>query len=448
MNTVKKGDAFEDEVFELIKNYINSGSFWLNPKFCKFYKKKKYYSHKRSGYIVVDISIECFLDGKSEYSQLIVIECKDYKSKVPVDDVEEFESKLHQISGVNVKGIFASRTPFQSGAFNVAKNIGMALIRILPDEQIDWVLQRNPISSKFSERTKEDKVTSKTALNDDGFIGKSQNLFCYYNDIYSSFFINVLNEIVCGDKKPSHATIPSKYKIIRSKTLNHLSLDEIDARGLQLTIDSGAKKNKEPVDLYKIISYMTESTGLTFDLASELGTDENYTSVIGSMDSKNNIIKISSSLELNSPRWRFTLAHEIGHYIFHHGYMLKNTIDEHIDIIDNYSILDFKLSSNLYRKLEWQANMFANSLLMPRYDVINSMAELIKQLDIHNFNNGIIYVDNQHCNIHNYNYIITKLKKEFNVSATIVEIRLKQLRVLNDMRTQAVKFNLDLFGGK
>lgn len=442
MNTVEKGDNFEEEVFNLIRNYINSGSFWVNPKFCKFYRKKKYYSTKRQGYIIVDISIECFIDGAKDYSQLIVIECKDYKSKIPVDDIEEFESKLHQIAGVNVKGIFASRTPFQSGAFNVAKNIGMALIRVLPEEKIDWVLQRNPISFKFSERIKEDRITSNAALNDEGFVGKSQNLFCYYNDIYSSSFINVLNNIVCGDKKPFHVTIPSKYKIVRSKTLSHLSLDEIDSRGLQLTLDSNAKESKGSVNLYKIISHLTDSTGLEFELSSDLGTDENYTSVIGSMDSKNKIIKISNSLEIDSPRWRFTLAHEIGHYIFHHGFMLQNTIDEHIDIIDNYSILDFKLSSNIFRRLEWQANMFANSLLMPRQDVFSSLVELVSRLDIRNFNNGIIYVDNQPCNIYNYDYIRSKLKMEFNVSATIVEIRLKQLRVLNDQRVKAAKFDL------
>lgn len=441
MNTVQKGDAFEDEVYNLLKNYINSGNFWLNPKFCKFYRKKKYYSKKRDGYIIVDISIECFLDGKDDYSQLIVIECKDYKSKIPVDDIEEFESKLHQISGVNIKGIFASRTPFQSGAFNVAKNIGMALIRVLPEDKIDWVLQRNPVSSKPAERIKEDRATSEYALKNEDFIGKSQNIFCYYNN-YTSSLIDILNHFVFGDKRPFHKTIPDKYKIIRSKSLSYLSLDEIDSRGLQLALAAKAG-TKGAVDLLKIVSHLKEKDGLNFDLFHELGTDEIYASALGSMDAKNNIIKISNSLEYNSPGWRFTLAHEIGHYIFHHEFMLKNKIDEHIDTDDNYSIVEFSMTSNLFRRLEWQANMFANSLLMPRSDVFCSIASLVVQLDIRNFNSGIIYVDNQQCNLHNYNYIVSKLKKEFHVSATIVEIRLKQLRILNDKRITPEKFNFN-----
>lgn len=439
MNTVKKGDAFEEEVYNLLKNYINSGNFWLNPKFCKFHRKKKYYSKKRDGYIIVDISIECFLEGKEDYSQLIVIECKDYKSKIPVDDIEEFESKLHQISGVNIKGIFASRTPFQSGAFNVAKNIGMALIRILPEDKIDWVLQRNPLSSKPADRIKEDRVTSEYALKNEDFIGQSQNIFCYYNN-YTSYIIDILNHFVCGDKKPFHKTIQNKYKIIRAKNLSYLSLDEIDSRGLQLALAAEAS-TRGAVDLSKIVSHLKEREGLKFDLSHELGTDEIYTSALGSMDAKNNIIKISSLLDYNSSSWRFTLAHEIGHYIFHHEFMLKNKIDEHFDTNDNYSIVEFNMTSNLFRRLEWQANMFANSLLMPKMDVFFSIGSLITQLDIRNFNCGIIYVDNQQCNLHNYNYIVSKLKKEFNVSATIVEIRLKQLRIVNDKRVSPARFN-------
>ncbi|WP_151993693.1 ImmA/IrrE family metallo-endopeptidase [Buttiauxella massiliensis] len=446
MNTVKKGDDFEEEVYNLLRDYINSGNFWLNPKFCKFYRKKKYFSKKREGYIIVDISIECFLDGRDDYSQLIVIECKDYKSKIPVDDIEEFESKLHQISGVNIKGIFASRTPFQSGAFKVAKNIGMALIRVLPEDKIDWVLQRNPISSKPAERIKEDRATSEYALNNENFTAKSQNIFCYYNN-YTSFIIDILNELLFGDKKPFHKTIPNKYKIIRSKNLSYLSLDEIDSRGLQLALASEVSTKGE-IDLLKIVSYLQESDGLNFDLSYELGTDEVYTSVLGSMDAKNNIIKISDSLEFNSHRWRFTLAHEIGHYIFHHDFMLKNKIDEHVDIDDNYSIVEFSMKSNLFRRLEWQANMFANSLLMPRKEVFDSIISLVAELDIRSFNSGIVYVDDQQCNIHNYKYIVSKLKKKFNVSATIVEIRLKQLRILNDKRITPEGFSFNLLNVK
>lgn len=317
----------------------------------------------------------------------------------------------------------------------------MALIRVLPEDKIDWVLQRNPVSSKPAERIKEDRATSEYALKNEDFIGKSQNIFCYYNN-YTSSLIDILNHFVFGDKRPFHKTIPDKYKIIRSKSLSYLSLDEIDSRGLQLALAAKAG-TKGAVDLLKIVSHLKEKDGLNFDLFHELGTDEIYASALGSMDAKNNIIKISNSLEYNSPGWRFTLAHEIGHYIFHHEFMLKNKIDEHIDTDDNYSIVEFSMTSNLFRRLEWQANMFANSLLMPRSDVFCSIASLVVQLDIRNFNSGIIYVDNQQCNLHNYNYIVSKLKKEFHVSATIVEIRLKQLRILNDKRITPEKFNFN-----
>ena len=112
MNTVEKGDLFEKEVFDFIKEHVMSGNSHLNPDLCSFHRKKGYYSDKRKKEIIFDISIECYRKGSDKYSQLVIIECKDYSSTIPVDDVEEFESKLRQVSGVNIKGMFFSKHLF------------------------------------------------------------------------------------------------------------------------------------------------------------------------------------------------------------------------------------------------------------------------------------------------------------------------------------------------
>lgn len=140
MSTVAKGDAFENKVFKNIKQLAESGDLGSNPSCCRLFQKKGYYSRDRGSDIVVDISIEVWLPDADRWSMLWVCECKDYSKAVPVDDIEEFKAKLNQITGVNVKGLFATSSAFQSGALNYSRSNGIGLLRLLPDDQIDTLL--------------------------------------------------------------------------------------------------------------------------------------------------------------------------------------------------------------------------------------------------------------------------------------------------------------------
>jgi len=63
-----------------------------------------------------------------------------------------------------------------------------------------------------------------------------------------------------------------------------------------------------------------------------------------------------------SNRYRFTLAHEIGHMLLH-GYLYKefefNTIDEWVKAIESIPLKQREMA-------EWQANEFAGLMLVPR----------------------------------------------------------------------------------
>lgn len=65
---------------------------------------------------------------------------QNYSHSVPFDDLEEFKAKLDQIAGKNVKGVVATRNSFQSGAISYAKNQGVELVRIMPDDQVSWLI--------------------------------------------------------------------------------------------------------------------------------------------------------------------------------------------------------------------------------------------------------------------------------------------------------------------
>jgi hypothetical protein len=63
-------------------------------------------------------------------------------------------------------------------------------------------------------------------------------------------------------------------------------------------------------------------------------------------------------------RYRFTLAHEVGHWRLHRTYYLKNTQQQ--GLFDHDDDPSFICRSSDKQPVEWQADAFAANLLMPR----------------------------------------------------------------------------------
>jgi hypothetical protein len=169
MNTTAKGDKFESLVFEALKQELVAERLGLLPKSCEIFRKKGYFSRDRNSDIVVDISIEVTQPGADTYSFLWVCECKDYYNSIPVDDVEEFNDKLRQIAGKNVKGVIAIHNgSIQPAAYSVAKANGIGIIRILPDDQVQWTLRAMVLSESSHELKPSDFVQAITRSNFEG----------------------------------------------------------------------------------------------------------------------------------------------------------------------------------------------------------------------------------------------------------------------------------------
>lgn len=152
------GKEFEEIVFNTITKLIKSNQFMLSEPYIKVIRNAKYYSKDREANIICDISVEKYLEDPDSNPALnpaiiVVVECKDYSGAVPVDDVEEFHSKLQQIGADNTKGIMITHTGgFQRSALNYAHSKGIPLARILPNEQVSYVLNMmlNTSSSNIS----------------------------------------------------------------------------------------------------------------------------------------------------------------------------------------------------------------------------------------------------------------------------------------------------------
>jgi len=142
------GSEFELRVKCLIESELNRGELGLDPQLARVHLHRAYWSQARHSSICVDFAIEVRRRNAQEPCLVWVWECKDYKGRVPVDDVEEFHSKLEQI-GMH-KGTIACVNGFQEGAVRLAESWHIGLVRILPDESVTRLVEAFALPTRGS----------------------------------------------------------------------------------------------------------------------------------------------------------------------------------------------------------------------------------------------------------------------------------------------------------
>jgi hypothetical protein len=103
----------------------------------------KLYSKARESDITFDVVVKSYSAFDPRNPMLVWIwECKNYTSEVPVDDVEEFHSKMVQVGAH--KGTMVTRVGFQTGALNFAKSHGIGLMTLNKRELIVLAMSAAP----------------------------------------------------------------------------------------------------------------------------------------------------------------------------------------------------------------------------------------------------------------------------------------------------------------
>jgi Zn-dependent peptidase ImmA (M78 family) len=85
--------------------------------------------------------------------------------------------------------------------------------------------------------------------------------------------------------------------------------------------------------------------------------------------------------------------------------------------------------------MEYQANYFAASLLMPRAHFVADFWRELRRIDLRDKGFGALFVDDQQCNLDNYRSVTDALTARYQVSRQAVTIRLGALGLLRDRRT-------------
>ncbi len=193
---------------------------------------------------------------------------------------------------------------------------------------------------------------------------------------------------------------------------------------------------KAPVD--EVLIYLHETRGVAIG-KEDLSGHPRHGVRAGIIFSRNTIYFNQQVLAEHGPVFRFAAAHEIAHWHLHrHKPLYLNDRTEPAKQIDDGD-KELQPWSPGARKLvstsdwiEFQANVFAAALLMPRPMVKRIVVEKQDRLGLSPARRGPIYVDKQPCNQHAFFQILSTLQDTFGVSKTCARIRLQRINILHE----------------
>lgn len=395
------GDKFESKSLEIIKKVIEEEQLGHLADHLKIYQNKGYYSHLRKKNIKFDLTIEVWPPGANRYVLIYIIECKDYEKRVPVSKIEDFHDKICQLSGVNIKGIFITNSPLQEGAFNIADSVGMMVIQGESSEEYKIILHKTNRDSETNKIPLIKETIDKELI--DAGLEHIERLID--KKISSAFKINL------DDSRVSY-NIDRLSKNDIEKTANN-ELDKINPKILSEAFSFNSKC---------LIEHLHNSYGIRFtDISSE-------SELLGLCDIKNNVIGINKSIT-GTNRELFVLGHELGHYLLHQKLSIGQ---DNYDTFDDseYNFMTGKHDlKNPKHWIEWQANFFASSLILPKVPFLVKMWICQDSL---NRPRGIIYLDDQYQNVKDFSKLIRMLAYRFSVTKTSIIFRLKDMELIND----------------
>lgn len=425
MNTTAKGDKLEAAIYELFQQLIDNGDFFIKKDHCKLRSKPSYYSQDRESDIIFDLSIELWMPGANRPSLLFIIECKDYNHAVPVDDVEEFYDKLKQVHAH--KGIIVTRKSFQKSARAIAKNRGMGLLRYFAPNQHKWILERNTAANIISPPSKILQELAEVMSNEE-FESPVFDLLCESTHGATTSIWEFFSILTSESELPDLSKIATELKMFSGNVpyLRETEIEDATRRVSEMLVNAGST-----LDLNALCKLENRNSGLK--VIRHQATD----SITVSKHTLGRIIFDDKTIELfpqnakDEQQLRFTLAHELGHYYLEHQRYLKLDTCDATDLDD---IPQRFIDLTDVKRLEWQANRFASSLLMPRLSFTEAVAQFLERLDIRHKGHGLIFVDQQPANQAAFDSICRGLAGKYAVSFGAVAVRLQQLGLLNDQR--------------
>ena len=215
----------------------------------------------------------------------------------------------------------------------------------------------------------------------------------------------------------------------------HLNREAIDNKVEEVIryFDSSAfTRIRSP--LYDVVKGLKERHSIPFLFDQDLGYSKNGKKILGRFDFKPRRIKIDRILPYDSPRFRWTLGHELGHFVLHRNIDPQQITIGKPEIVDTRIQLRFARTAQRSELdwVEWQANQFASAILLPQNLVHQAIVKTQSEFGIPK--PGRIYLDDQPWNIRDYIRVLREASAKLGVSRTVLRIRLFNLGILVDGR--------------
>jgi Zn-dependent peptidase ImmA (M78 family) len=425
ISSYQKGEKLEGQIYDLFKNMIDKDDFPFKKDNCKIFSQKGYYSKDRESDIKFDVSIEIYFPGQDRYSFLFLIECKNYNHKVPVDDVEEFFTKAQQISGANIKAVVASTNSFQDGALKFAKSKGIGLLRYYNPSELRWELARSPSSFVSTSYSINEWSIARKGIIDQDYKSQYFDCYGYVNDEYTNslyvLFLSIIKEGADNNISKQITKIKNKDK---SKKILIPYKSKLELENFCHEIHKDIVHESEELTFDCLSSWLFDKHGIE-----TINTSSLDGKTLGNINFNTKKIYINSNDSSHIGRNKFTLCHEIGHYLLGHGdYMIgERCLDEDLNIEEPPQIMIKDIM-----KMEYQANYFASCLLIPKISLSQQFLSIASNLELYDKGYGILYVDNQQCNQDTYYRVTGELMRVYGVSRIAIKIRLKELGFLKE----------------
>lgn len=403
----KKGPEYENFAFDYFLALIEQRFFGFSPEQCKLTPQKPFYSKDRGKNIFFDLVLEIFLPNQTDPFLIFVIECKNYNHKVPVDDIEEFASKIDQIRFQKISPICITTIGFQSGGLTFAKNRGITLWKVIKTSE-------NPeiILNRQKQRLNKLEFEIKSALTDETYNNwKLGNIFIQTPKKFTLYPKDFINEIISSEY--DNAVL---FKQFKNQKIDVPYLSKAKISLIAENLYNQYKSVSGKLEIIQIlndfnISLVRNEAIIDLDTIAEINFSQKKITLFGQ--------NLFSEMQLN-----FALAHEIGHFLLCHDQYLK------IERQTVYTSKNIEFTKSLpinLERIEYQANYFAICLLLPETPLKTIFTKLIRKYNVTYRGFSLLYVDEQPCNLDNYIKICIPIANFFMVSQAALKIRLEEL---------------------
>jgi hypothetical protein len=213
--------------------------------------------------------------------------------------------------------------------------------------------------------------------------------------------------------------------------LNRTNLEE-RAEAFLGSFDPQCLREPLPTPIALITQRLHQKGHAEFIFNRDLGTTPDGRKIRGRFHIPSRTVFVDHGLQPGEPRFNFTLAHEIAHFVLHRTISLKALRvrgEPEITDTDRELTVDQIEGANPRTWIEWQANKFAASLLLPRITFPHALRKRQMELGIRR-NLGVLYIDRHGANRREVPTMLEHLARFFQVSKTVVRIRLTELNLL------------------